>query len=96
MGADFLKDIDIDEILPSFFDRSVSNVDALKIKRITLPERWRFLNVFISYLAFLKLGIMGKSDIEDSLDILPSKISKRVTNLVNSLGQKLNQDYNNH
>jgi len=53
-------------------------------------------NVVISYLAFLKLGIMGKSDIEDSLDILPSKISKRVTNLVNSLGQKLNQDYNNH
>ena len=50
LGADFIKHIDVDDILPSFFDRSISNTAELKPKAIPLPERWRFLNVFISYL----------------------------------------------
>jgi len=55
-----------------------------------------FTNVVISYLGFLKLGILTKKDIEESLTSLPPKISKPVTNLLNNLGQKLNRDYDNH
>ncbi len=50
LDADFLKQIDVDEIIPSFFQRSINKIDLLKIKPLNLPERWRFLNVFISYL----------------------------------------------
>ena len=82
----FWKDLGIILVIPSGlgFLFSLSEIHLV----VTI-----IANVMISYLVFLKLGILSKMDIEDSLSSLPPKISNPVINLVNNLGQKLNKGY---
>jgi len=85
----FWRDLGIILLIPSSLGFLFSSFEIHLVLTI-------FANVVISYLGFLKLGILTKGDIEDSLAILPPKISKPITNLANNLGQKLNRDYHNH
>jgi len=85
----FWRDLGIILLIPSGLGFLISSFDIhLAVTIIT--------NVVISYLGFLKLGILTKKEIEDTFTILPPKISNPLTNFVNNLGQKLNRDYDNH
>jgi O-antigen/teichoic acid export membrane protein len=46
-----------------------------------------------SYILFLKLQILNRSDIQDSLGLLPPSISNPIINVLNTLGKKLNRSY---
>ncbi len=50
LGGTFLTQTDLDEVLTSFFARSVSNCGLLKHRKPNKIERWRFLNLFMSFL----------------------------------------------
>jgi len=82
----FWKDLAVILVIPSGlgFLFSLTEIHPL----ITI-----FSTIIISYLVFLKLGVLTKSDIQESSTVLPPKISKPLINLVNKLGKKLNRDY---
>ncbi len=51
LGSDFLNDIELDKILPSFFERVIDDAAALRPKRFMSGfERWRFLYLLAGYL----------------------------------------------
>ncbi len=85
----FWKDLGIILLIPSSLGFIFSSLGIHVVISI-------ISDVVISYLVFLKLGILTKKDVDDTFTILPQKISNPLTNLVNNLGQKLNRDYNNH
>jgi len=47
----------------------------------------------ISYLLFFKLRIIYRSDVQDSLGILPKNMADPLINLLNTIGTKLNRSY---
>lgn len=50
LGPVFLNDVDLPEILPSFFERVLSDLGEMKRRPLIVPEQWRFLCVLSSYL----------------------------------------------
>jgi O-antigen/teichoic acid export membrane protein len=52
-----------------------------------------FATLILSYILFLKLLIITRSDIHDSLRILPYSISNPIINIFNILEKKLNGSY---
>jgi len=82
----FWKDLAVILVIPSGLGFLFSSIEMHPL--ITI-----FSTIIISYLAFLKLGILTKSDIEESSTVLPPKISKPLLNLINNLGKKLNRNY---
>jgi len=49
--------------------------------------------IVISYIVFLKLKILKRNEVEDTLNLLPDNIGKPITKVVNLLGMKLNPEY---
>jgi len=82
----FWKDLVVILVIPSGLGFLISSTEIHPL--ITI-----FSTIIISYLAFLKLGVLTKSDVEESSTVLPTKISKPLVTLVNKLGKKLNRDY---
>jgi O-antigen/teichoic acid export membrane protein len=52
-----------------------------------------FATLVLSYILLLKLGILTKPDLEDSLGLLPHRISNPLLNALNTLGRRLNSSY---
>jgi O-antigen/teichoic acid export membrane protein len=51
------------------------------------------VTLFISYIVFLKLLILNRSDVQDSLGILPKRIAMPTTSLVLRVAKKLNRSF---
>ena len=51
------------------------------------------VELIASYVLFLKLGVITRFDLQDSLGILPNNIGNRALNLLNMIGKKLNKSY---
>lgn len=51
------------------------------------------VTIVISMLAFLKLSVLTKSDVEDSVNVLPKRIAKPLVIMLNSVGRVLNKNY---
>jgi O-antigen/teichoic acid export membrane protein len=47
----------------------------------------------ISYMVFMKLKILKRNEVEDTLNLLPENIAKPMIKIVNLLGMKLNPEY---
>ena len=82
----FWKDLAVILVIPSGLGFLFSSIEIHPL--ITI-----FSTIIISYLVFLKLGVLTKSDIQECSTVLPPKISKPLVNLVNNLGKKLNRNY---
>jgi O-antigen/teichoic acid export membrane protein len=46
-----------------------------------------------AYIIFLKFKIISKSDVDDTLGVLPSEIAHPVTSIIHKVGKLLNSDY---
>jgi len=51
------------------------------------------ITLITSYILFLKVGIVTRIDVQDSLGVLPSNIANPVIKLLNTIGNKLNRSY---
>jgi O-antigen/teichoic acid export membrane protein len=51
------------------------------------------LSIILSYLLLLKLEIVSRNDVQDSLAVLPSNIANPLSGIVNKIGSKLNKNY---
>jgi len=51
------------------------------------------ITLITSYMVFLKVGIVARIDVQDSLGVLPSKIANPAIKLLNAIGNKLNRSY---
>jgi len=51
------------------------------------------LSIILSYLLLLKLEIINRNDVQDSLGVLPNNIANPIINSVNKIGSKLNKNY---
>lgn len=49
--------------------------------------------VIISYVVFMKFNIINKSDVEDTLNVVPFGIAKPLKSLVHRIGKLLNNEY---
>jgi O-antigen/teichoic acid export membrane protein len=51
------------------------------------------LSIIFSYLAFLKLKLMDRNDVQDYLAVLPSDVADPLINVINKIAVRLNPDY---
>jgi O-antigen/teichoic acid export membrane protein len=51
------------------------------------------VSIFVSYLLLLKLRLIDRSDIEGSLEALPSNIAKPLISIISRIGRILNRNY---
>jgi hypothetical protein len=51
------------------------------------------LTITTSLIAFLRFKILTRSDVEDSLNVLPKGIAKPLTIILDAVGHHLNKDY---
>ncbi|MEO9320267.1 MAG: polysaccharide biosynthesis C-terminal domain-containing protein [Nitrososphaera sp.] len=51
------------------------------------------ISVLGSYLSFLRLHVLTKADIEDSIEVLPSTVAKSTLNMINRIGKRLDPSY---
>ena len=49
LGSEFLNQIEIDEILPSFFSRIIKDLSNTKVRKSNIVERMMFLNILAAY-----------------------------------------------
>jgi hypothetical protein len=47
----------------------------------------------ISFIAFLKFRILTKSDIEDTVNVLPARVARPLNGIMVKVGRLLNEDY---
>lgn len=77
----FWKEIGIMSVVPAGIAYSFSYLNINFIIAIAI-------SLVISYVIYLKLGILGQSDVRDALEILPEKISHPIINFVNTLWKR--------
>jgi len=82
----FWKDLAVILVIPSGLGFLFSSTEIHPLISISST-------IIISYLVFLKLGVLTKSDIQETVTILPAKISKPLLSLVDNIGKKLNRDH---
>ena len=51
------------------------------------------ITLLTSYIMFLKFRIISKSDVDDTLNVLPREIARPIATLVHKVGKLLNSDY---
>lgn len=51
------------------------------------------ITLLTSYIIFLKFRIISKSDVDDTLNVLPREIARPIATLVHKVGKLLNSDY---
>jgi O-antigen/teichoic acid export membrane protein len=51
------------------------------------------ITLLTSYIVFLKFGIISKSDVDDTLVVLPRELARPITTVVHKVGKILNRDY---
>ena len=51
------------------------------------------LTIATSIISFLKFGILTKSDVEHSLNVLPKRVASPLVSILNKIGSVLNKDY---
>jgi hypothetical protein len=51
------------------------------------------ITMLTSYIVFLKFKIISKSDVDDTLNVLPMEIAHPITTVVHKVGKFLNSDY---
>jgi O-antigen/teichoic acid export membrane protein len=49
--------------------------------------------LLISYIVFLKLGIISKSDVDDTISVLPMGIANSIVTVIHRVGRFLNRNY---
>jgi len=52
-----------------------------------------FVIILVPYILFIRLGILSKDDIHDSIIILPKNIAEPALNLIDKIAKKLNPSY---
>ena len=78
----FWKDLFFILIIPTAFAFVLSSLGINYIAAI-------LATLIVSYVLFLKLRIMTRSDIKDSLGILPANISKPIIDVLSTVDKKL-------
>jgi len=51
------------------------------------------ISILMSYILFLKMGIITKIELENSLEVLPKKMGKPTLNFLNKVAKKLNNNW---
>jgi O-antigen/teichoic acid export membrane protein len=51
------------------------------------------ITLLTSYIVFLKFRIISKSDVDDTLNVLPKELARPITTVVHKVGKILNSDY---
>jgi hypothetical protein len=51
------------------------------------------LSITISYILFLKFRILCRNDVQDFLEVLPSRIGSPIISVLNTISKKLNPSY---
>ena len=52
-----------------------------------------FVIILIPYILFIRLGILSKEDLHDSIIVLPKNIAQPTLNLIDKIAKKLNPSY---
>lgn len=82
----FWKQLALIFFIPALFGFLLSNLNIHFIPSI-------LLSVILSYLLLLKLNILNKNDVTDSLAVLPGNLSTQLSGIINKIGSKINKDY---
>jgi O-antigen/teichoic acid export membrane protein len=82
----FWKDLCLIFIIPILFGFLLSNINIHFVPAMVI-------SIILSYLLLLKLEIINRNDVQDSLVVLPSSIANPVIDTVNKIGSKLNKNY---
>lgn len=73
-------------IIPHMFAAALSYVNMNPIASfVIIPS--------ITWVLLLKIKIITRMDLQDSIGVLPNKISRRTLTIVNKIGEKLNNSY---
>jgi O-antigen/teichoic acid export membrane protein len=73
-------------IIPVAISAILANLQVIYL--VAIPSA-----LLISYIIFLKLGIMSRLDIRDSINILPKKISQPLISILESVERKINRQF---
>ena len=82
----FWKDLALILLIPMGFAFILSHFEINYIAVIAIT-------LITSYMLFLRVGIVTRIDVQDSLGVLPSKIANPAIKLLNAIGNKLNRSY---
>jgi len=82
----FWKDLALIFFIPILFAFLLSIINTHFVLAI-------ILSIILSYLLLLKLEIVNRNDVQDSLAVLPSNIANPLSGIVNKIGSKLNKNY---
>jgi O-antigen/teichoic acid export membrane protein len=82
----FWKDLSVIFFIPILFAFLLSNINIHFVPAMVI-------SIILSYLLLLKLEIINRNDVQDSLVVLPSNIAKPIIDTVNKIGSKLNKNY---
>jgi O-antigen/teichoic acid export membrane protein len=82
----FWKDLTFIFFIPMLFAFPLSNIEIHFVPAI-------LISIILSYLLLLRLEIINRNDVQDSLAVLPSNIASPIIDTVNKIGSKLNKNY---
>lgn len=82
----FWKDLSLIFFIPTLFAFLLSNINIHFVPAMVI-------SIILSYLLLLKLEIINRNDVQDSLMVLPPNIANPIIDTVNKIGSKLNKDY---
>jgi O-antigen/teichoic acid export membrane protein len=80
------KELGVISIIPIWIAFTLSYTEVFYVVSI-------IVTFMVSFVLFLKFQILTKSDVQDTVGVLPNSIAEPLTHLINKIGKKINRHY---